>query len=168
ALGALEQQPFDLVLMDVEMPDMDGFEATAVIRSKERESGGHIRIIALTAHAMKGDRERCLAAGMDGYVSKPLEAQELFAVVEQLVPPPASGETVVATGEAAGVVFDQATALRRVGGDVQLLKDLVQVFLEGCPNLMAQIRRAVTERDAAKIHLNAHTLKGSAANFGAS
>ena len=78
AVDVLEREPFDLVLMDVQMPEMDGFEATAAIRCREQVHGGHIPIVAMTAHAMKGDRERCLAAGMDGYVSKPLQAQELY------------------------------------------------------------------------------------------
>jgi signal transduction histidine kinase/CheY-like chemotaxis protein/ligand-binding sensor domain-containing protein len=84
ALEALEKQTFDLVVMDVSMPDMDGFEAAAAIRSRERGTGSHIPIIAMTAHAMKGDRERCLAAGMDAYVSKPIQARELFAAIETL------------------------------------------------------------------------------------
>ena len=78
AVAALDSRPFDVVLMDVEMPEMDGIEATAVIRAKESECGGHVPIIAMTAHAMKGDRDRCLAAGMDGYVSKPIRAQQLY------------------------------------------------------------------------------------------
>jgi CheY-like chemotaxis protein len=80
-LTALAQQPVDLVLMDVQMPDMDGLEATAVIREQERQHGGHLPIIALTAHAMKGDQERCLASGMDDYISKPINAQALSAVI---------------------------------------------------------------------------------------
>ena len=86
ALAALDRQSFDAVLMDVQMPEMDGFEATAAIRAREAATGGHTPIIAMTAHAMKGDRERCLAAGMDGYVSKPLRPEELFEVLEGLVP----------------------------------------------------------------------------------
>jgi CheY-like chemotaxis protein len=83
ALAAMARGAFDLVLMDVQMPDMDGFEATAAIREEERESGRHIRIVAMTAHAMNGDRERCLAAGMDGYLSKPIDPGTLYDAVEQ-------------------------------------------------------------------------------------
>jgi CheY-like chemotaxis protein len=84
ALEALEKQKFDLVVMDVSMPEMDGFETATAIRVRERGTGSHIPIIAMTAHAMKGDRERCLAAGMDAYVSKPIQASELFEAIETL------------------------------------------------------------------------------------
>ncbi len=83
AVDVLQREPFDLVLMDVQMPEMDGFEATAAIRERERETGRRIRIVAMTAHAMSGDRERCLAAGMDGYLSKPIDQRSLFDVVEK-------------------------------------------------------------------------------------
>ena len=82
ALEALEKESYDLVLMDLQMPEMDGFEATSAIREKERKSGKHQTVVALTAHAMKGDRERCLAAGMDGYLSKPIRPQELDDVLD--------------------------------------------------------------------------------------
>jgi two-component system, sensor histidine kinase and response regulator len=85
ALAALEVENFDVVLMDVQMPEMDGFEATEAIRAKERMSGGHLPIIAMTAHALMGDQERCLAAGMDGYVTKPIRTAELFEAMEQLM-----------------------------------------------------------------------------------
>jgi CheY-like chemotaxis protein len=84
-LALLEERQFDLVVMDVSMPAMDGFEATAAIRAREALTGNHVPIIAMTAHAMTGDRERCLAAGMDGYVSKPIRAQELFESIESLL-----------------------------------------------------------------------------------
>jgi two-component system, sensor histidine kinase and response regulator len=84
-LAVLAQQPIDLVLMDVQMPDMDGLEATAVIREQERQCGGHLPIIALTAHAMKGDQERCLASGMDDYISKPINAQTLSAAISRVL-----------------------------------------------------------------------------------
>jgi two-component system, sensor histidine kinase and response regulator len=86
ALDALHQQTYDLVLMDVQMPEMDGFEATAVIRAAEKRTGLHVPIIALTAHAMKGDRERCLESGMDGYLAKPIRAQELDEILERYLP----------------------------------------------------------------------------------
>jgi CheY-like chemotaxis protein len=89
ALAALDRQDFDIVLMDVQMPEMDGFEATSAIRVKESRTGSHIPIIAMTAHAMTGDRERCLAAGMDGYVAKPIHAKELFSAIENVVQEPA-------------------------------------------------------------------------------
>jgi len=96
AVHALEKERFDLVLMDLQMPEMDGFEATAALRKKEKSTGTHQRVIALTAHAMKGDRERCLEGGMDGYLSKPIRPQELDAILEncprrlaaEALPPP--------------------------------------------------------------------------------
>jgi two-component system, sensor histidine kinase and response regulator len=83
ALAALDGAHFDVVLMDVQMPEMDGFETTAAVRARERDTGGHLPIIAMTAHAMQGDRERCIAAGMDSYISKPLNAPELIALLER-------------------------------------------------------------------------------------
>jgi CheY-like chemotaxis protein len=99
ALEAFENEPFDIVLMDIQMPGMDGFEATAAIREKEKLTGGHVPIIAMTAHALKGDQERCLAAGMDGYVSKPIRTSELFSTIESLL---ASKDSATAN-EAAGL-----------------------------------------------------------------
>jgi CheY-like chemotaxis protein len=85
ALEQIEAQPFDLVLMDVQMPELDGLEATVAIRERERTAGGHLPIVAMTAHAMQGDQERCLAAGMDGYVSKPIDINQLVSVVESVI-----------------------------------------------------------------------------------
>jgi two-component system, sensor histidine kinase and response regulator len=85
ALAAIEEYDFDVVLMDAQMPEMDGFQATAAIREREKLTGGHLRIIALTAHAMAGDRDRCLAAGMDHYVTKPIQPVQLFKAIEELM-----------------------------------------------------------------------------------
>jgi two-component system, sensor histidine kinase and response regulator len=85
ALSALAKEEFDLVLMDVQMPEMDGLEATKAIRENEKTSGRHLTIIAMTAHALKGDQEKCLSAGMDGYVSKPIRTAELFSAIEEAV-----------------------------------------------------------------------------------
>ena len=93
ALERLDQERFDLILMDVEMPEIDGFEATATIRKQEETTAARIPIIAMTAHALKGDRERCLAAGMDDYVSKPIQAGALFEAIERLLPDPGHAQT---------------------------------------------------------------------------
>jgi HPt (histidine-containing phosphotransfer) domain-containing protein len=149
--------------MDVQMPDLDGFEATAAIRRKEETSGGHIPIIAMTAHAMKGDRERCLAAGMDAYVGKPIQARELFDVLEQFLP---AGEAPKAEAEpsARGVV-DWSSALENVGGDRELLHDLVRVFLEEWPKWQTALHQGLTAGDSAQVRRLAHTVKGALGQF---
>ena len=164
--GNGRELPFDAVLMDVQMPEMDGFEATAAIRTHEQVSGGHVPIIAMTAHAMKGDRERCLAAGMDGYVAKPLQAQELFEVVEGFFhrAAPVVGNLATRAEESP---FDLADALRHVGGDKALLKELLQLFAVECPQLLASIRDAINHSDAVLLRRAAHSLKGAVSNFGA-
>jgi two-component system, sensor histidine kinase and response regulator len=157
----------DIVLMDVEMPDMDGFQATAMIREKEKISGKHIPIIALTAYAMKGDRERCLAAGMDGYVPKPIRHQNLFETIQKLVmdvptiSPPAPPE------EPPVEVLNEALLMSRVDNDPQLLRDLVDLFLEEYPRLVDEIRVALDGKDAKALQRGAHSLKGSTSNLAA-
>ena len=114
-MSAPGSDPFDLMLMDVQMPDMDGFEATVAIRSAEQASGAHIPIVALTANAMKGDEERCLAAGMDGYVSKPIDVEQLFTTIERVSPHDggtASGHTRADSGGPSRT-REPAFALRR-------------------------------------------------------
>ena len=163
ALEAIERQPFDLVLMDVQMPEMDGFEATAAIRARERGSGQHLPILAMTAYAMKGDRERCLEAGMDGYVSKPIQPRELWKAIDKLVPAEdraANEETSATSG-----VLDRDEIQERVGGDMGLLRELIDVFLADCPRLWQNIRDALAQGDAHKLSRAAHTLKGSVGNF---
>jgi two-component system sensor histidine kinase/response regulator len=98
AVEAFEKNQFDIVLMDIQMPGMDGFEATAAIRAKEKLSGGHVPIIAMTAHALKGDQERCISAGMDAYVSKPIRTSELFSTIESLL----GSKCSVQTNDSAG------------------------------------------------------------------
>jgi CheY-like chemotaxis protein len=142
--------------MDVQMPEMGGLEATAAIRARERERGGHVRIVAMTAHAMNGDRERCIAAGMDGYIAKPLDPRLLYTVVEQA---PAQAPV--------GGAVDHPALLERLGGDEQLLADVIQIFLDDCPVRLEAIRAAVSERNADRIRQEAHTLKGAAGNLSA-
>ncbi|MFI5295696.1 MAG: response regulator [Thermodesulfovibrionales bacterium] len=170
AASAVEnEKPFDLILMDIQMPEMDGIEATAVIREKEKAAGGHVPIIALTAHAMKGDREMCLNAGMDGYVSKPLKASELFSVIEGLIPGLRAHTENAAPGpEAIGIdVFDMETALASVDGDRVLLGEVVKIFAKECPVLISEIRCAIGEESPAVLSRAAHGLKGVVGNFGA-
>ena len=176
AIAALDAQPFDIVLMDVQMPEMGGLEATAVIRDRERHKGGHVRIIAMTAHAMKGDRERCLAAGMDGYLSKPVDPKTLFAAIEV----GAGDGAAAARGEArtsatssmsspgAGATFDRSELDRRTGGDAALAVELIRLFLEDCPVRMDAIRGAISTGDGEALRTSAHALKGAASYFSAS
>jgi two-component system, sensor histidine kinase and response regulator len=163
AIAALERETFDLVLMDVQMPEMGGLEATAAIRERERRIGGHVRIVALTAHAMRGDQERCLAAGMDGYLSKPINRLDLFAVVER-----GSAAAAPMPSDATTPVFDRDALLERLGGDPSLAFEIVQLFIEDCPVQLAAIQGAVAARDAKAVRATAHALKGSAGNLGAS
>jgi CheY-like chemotaxis protein/nitrogen-specific signal transduction histidine kinase len=164
ALAALERLPFDLVLMDVEMPDMDGLEATAVLREREKGSGRHIPVIAMTAHALKGDRERCLAAGMDAYVPKPIQADELRRVIDELLPPASAPAVGAAAGEG---LFDPAATLERVDGDREILKEIIRLFADQCPVWLSEIRDAITRGDAKLLRRAAHSLRGAASQFGA-
>jgi signal transduction histidine kinase/CheY-like chemotaxis protein/HPt (histidine-containing phosphotransfer) domain-containing protein len=168
ALEALSRERYDLVLMDIQMPEMDGFETTAAIRAREDSSGQHLPIIALTAHAMAGDRERCLAAGMDGYLSKPLRAHELIDAIEHLIPdqppsPPARG--IPSDRPTSAGSFDRVALLAVVEGDLTLLHELAQVFLADTPALITRLREAVARRDRPRIVALAHRLRGSVANF---
>jgi PAS domain S-box-containing protein len=176
ALAALEQSgrgAFDLVLMDLQMPGMSGLEATAAIRDAERASGTHLPIVALTAHAMQGDRERYLEAGMDGYVTKPIDGVELTRVIDQLVPPAAAPGTVpaaavpVAPFAAGRPAFDEQVVRARVGDDARLFEKMVRLFLEDCPARMRAMRRAIAAGDGKALREPAHALHGAAANFAA-
>jgi CheY-like chemotaxis protein len=179
ALQAYAAASFDLILMDVQMPEMDGLEATAAIRAKEKGSGTHVPIFAMTAEAMVGDGERCLAAGMDGYLSKPVRATDLYRVVEEMLPrqtvsPSASSPSAVAMAVTAtrGDVdstppLDWQEALEQLDGNTALLQNLVAVFREECPKLMAGIQDAMTREDTSALRRAAHTLKSSANVFAA-
>jgi PAS domain S-box-containing protein len=167
-LELLAQQSFDLILMDVQMPEMCGFEATMIIREREQSTGGHLPIIAMTAHAMQGDRERCLLAGMDHYVSKPIHAKELIAAIAKV-----TGERCVQAAAPASppcppqVLFDETAALARVEGDRAILRDIAALFVADWPQSRATLRQAVLSEDAAALARIAHTLKGATATLGA-
>ena len=165
ALEALEQGAFDLVMMDVQMPTMDGFEATRAIRAMELDSGTHIPIVAMTAHAMKGDRERCLEAGMDGYVSKPINLQELYGQIDNLFPISKEDEEQEPDTERGEGMVHREALLERVGGDEDLLKELAELFMDDSLRLVDRIRRAVMQKDADELEKASHGLKGSVLNF---
>jgi two-component system sensor histidine kinase/response regulator len=163
---------FDLVLMDVQMPEMDGLEATAAIRDLERGQPRRLPIIALTAHAMKGDRDACLAAGMDAYLSKPIHAKELFAVIERFTaatpadPADTPADTVETTSPPAPS-FSPEDLLERVGGDRQLVAELVTLLAHDAPDAIAALQRTLADGDAAGLQQAAHRLRGALLNFGA-
>jgi signal transduction histidine kinase/CheY-like chemotaxis protein len=188
ALEALACERFDLVLMDVQMPEMDGLEATAAIRENEKLTGKHIPIIAMTAHAMIGDRERCLEAGMDDYLSKPVEPKVLQAILEhwgsvarqnrvlvdnatptapsRLGPPGA--DTMPPDHDQTPIeveIFDLSALRARVEEDLDLLAEMIDLYLSSSPLLMQEIESAVAARDGEKISRAAHTLKGALKNM---
>ena len=168
-LDMLEKQSFDLVLMDVQMPVMDGFQATKIIREHEQGSQQHLRIIAMTAHALKGDQERCLAAGMDGYLAKPVQEKDLLAMVEGWAQ---TGSTSLeletsAFQEETKPVLDWQEALNRIRGKQKLLCKMMALFQEQSAQLLAEIDDAVQRNDAKLLERSAHTLKSSANSIGA-
>jgi CheY-like chemotaxis protein len=165
ALALAAAEKFDLVFMDVQMPEMDGLAATAAIREREKASGAHLPIFAMTAHAMKGDRERCLESGMDGYITKPVR----FSDVEETLSGVATAPVTVAkprpVEEAAS--WNKAEALGRTGGDEELLEELCQIFLEESPKLLQKVRQAVASGDFDGVMRAAHSLKGESSYLGA-
>jgi CheY-like chemotaxis protein/HPt (histidine-containing phosphotransfer) domain-containing protein len=158
ALAMFKHDEIDLVLMDVQMPDMDGLEATGRIREDEAGSGRRVPVIGLTAHAMKGDREKALAAGMDDYLTKPLRLQDLAAMLRKWTPVAADG--------GGRTVIDEAKLLEALGGDEAAVQRLLNLFLETTPPLLADLREAASAGDADKLFRAAHTLKGSFLQLG--
>jgi two-component system sensor histidine kinase/response regulator len=175
AIQAAGARQFDVVVMDVQMPEMGGFEATEAIRASEGASGAHLPIVALTAHAMQGDRARCLAAGMDGYLTKPIDVDQLMATLEDFCGQPreAALKKVEHTSQssqssrgAAAMIFDERTALSCAAGDRRLLKRIIALFRSDHSTTLRRINRAVEERDAEALRMAAHALKGSIATVG--
>ena len=170
AIAMLEQEDFDLVLMDIQMPDLDGLQATAHIRQMERTSGKRLPIVAMTAQTGDSDRQLCLNAGMDAYVSKPIRVSELMNLIESVVPGGSfmdSKKDQESVAEAQFANLNEALALDRVGGDFELLQEVVGLFLDDYPRAIEKIRSAVAANDASGVEHSAHSLKGSVSTFGA-
>jgi PAS domain S-box-containing protein len=175
ALDLSAERPFDVILMDLQMPEMGGLEATAAVRAREAGTGRRQPIVAMTAHAMKGDAERCLAAGMDGYVSKPVRFEELARVIAGVVPDAGGADPAPdrppppppAPAERGPPAVDRAVALRCTAGDEDLLRELAELFLRECPRQVEELGRAIGRADAPGVRRAAHTIKGAVGNFGA-
>jgi len=189
AVSAFQSQPFDLILMDVQMPVKDGFAAVADIRRLEGGASPRMPIIAMTAHAMKGDRERCLEAGMDGYVSKPIHPQNLFDEIDRCyrqrqapakpeglhqptstpirIDPPALAAIPSPNGDGDHLAIDWETALHHTAGDRALMRTMIDVFLAESPKMLDEARAAIAARDAARLRRAGHSLKGSCGYFAA-
>ena len=168
AVERAAQESFDIILMDVQMPEMGGLEATAAIREAERDTGRHVPIVALTARAMAGDREQCLAAGMDAYVSKPLRADELFATIEAMAgtPPPAvPSPPAPSSGQTSSGAVDLSGLLAGFAGRADLVKEVIDVFLADAPAMLTRLNEAARTSNAADLAAAAHALKGSAGLF---
>ena len=168
ALAAVQSNQFDAILMDIQMPLMDGIQATRAIRSRG-DRNSKIPIVAMTAHARGEDRKKCLAAGMSGYISKPLDAEKMVKLIENLVNRPT--ETQGALSEEFFIPIERddpvnlPVALNRLGGDQEILSELITAFLEDAPRLMKKMRRSLKEKKRRSLYRAVHSLKGLAANF---
>jgi two-component system sensor histidine kinase/response regulator len=162
-LEALKENEFDLILMDVQMPMMDGFETTRSIRRKEKFTKDHINIIAMTAHAMQGDKERCLEVGMDDYLSKPVKSEELYNTINKFATAEKEKENRQEPDkqEPDGSAVDIPKALDAVGGHREILVELIEMFMKDYPERLDSLRKAVSEKDSDGIKRDAHKLKGN-------
>jgi CheY-like chemotaxis protein/HPt (histidine-containing phosphotransfer) domain-containing protein len=178
AVTALASFPYDLVLMDVQMPEMDGLEATRIIRAPHSAARDHeIPIIAMTANAMRGDRERCLEAGMNAYISKPVSVQALVEALNTWLPPESETTAAQRSEATAGMemgddlqpevpIFDRAGMLDRLMGDVDLAESLIASFLVSLPRQIESLKSSLEAQDAVSARLAAHSIKGAAGNVG--
>src|SRR5262249_30541919 len=165
-VSAAQSGHFDVIAMDVQMPEMDGLEATAEIRRREQATRTHIPIIAMTAHAMKGDRERCLEAGMDGYTSKPIRIHELEQAIANLVPKVPVRVPLSESDEVEHII-DHRALLQGFDGNRRLLNQIARLFLADYPQRLAEIKAAIHCGNADALARAAHSLKGSVGNFAA-
>lgn len=168
ALELYEKQPFDLILMDIQMPEMDGFQTTRVIRSFEKQKGGHIPIIAITAYSLLGDREKCLLSGMDEYLRKPIQKDVLLSTIQELSERhPASSEKVLSDKPNDNNVLNRKAFMQIVGNNTNFIKELIQIYLDNLPKLMNQIENGLDKQHLRDIEFGAHALKGMSYNISA-
>jgi PAS domain S-box-containing protein len=161
AISAMGSEQFDIVLMDVQMPEMNGFEATARIREMERPTGMRVPIIAMTAHAIKGDREKCLEAGMDSYIPKPIQSKEFFRVIESFTATLSATERSASEADMTGDGIDRDALLASVDGDIELLQEVATLFMKSWPRLLSEISDFITNSDSEALARAAHSLKGA-------
>jgi PAS domain S-box-containing protein len=159
AVAAAAREPFDLILMDVQMPEMDGFDATRSIRELEEMTGHHARIVAMTAHTMAGDRERCLAAGMDDYVSKPVRKEDLLRALEGAEAEPNETEKAL--------LYSREELLSQCDSDEELMNELISIFNDNTPQTVEALGEAIEHRNAQALAAHAHKLLSSLGVFGA-
>jgi CheY-like chemotaxis protein len=164
AVEAAKRGGFDVILMDLQMPHMDGFEAVGHIRRHEAGTGQHVPIVAMTAHVLRGDRERCLAAGMAAYLPKPIRAGQLLELIEPLL----MAGTANGISAEASPAIDTGLLGEITSEDPVLLREMVEAFRQAAPGLVAELKQAIAERDASRVRRCAHALRGMVANFGAS
>ncbi len=167
ALAMLEKSSFEVLLVDIQMPGMDGYELCGHIRQRDKQTGRHTPVLAITAYAMKGDKEKCLMAGMDGYISKPVRANELFGIVESAVTVEGRHEVDPWKHWQTQGVMDKAEALGRLNGNENLLRKTAALFLQEYQNYLADIKEAVATGDCERLRRAAHTLKGTLGYFSA-
>jgi CheY-like chemotaxis protein len=166
-LKSLKKIPYNLILMDVQMPELDGIKTTFLIRNKEKETGMHIPIIAMTAHAFKEDMEKCFSAGMDDYITKPVNPSELFRAISKQITGLKIPENKISIPKDDKQIFDKKDFLKRVDGDDELAKELLEIYLKNASLLIENLKLAFQEGNLNKIKILSHTLKGSSANIGA-
>jgi CheY-like chemotaxis protein/HPt (histidine-containing phosphotransfer) domain-containing protein len=162
-LSALERNAFDLLLLDVNMPEMDGFEVIRTIREREKTSGNRLRVIALTALSGKRDRERCIEAGMDEFLGKPVRAAEVYAALERVLAVHPNAQPDAPRGSPA--LIDPSIMLSGCAGDAALLADMVQLFEDEAPELLARVEAAVGSSDTEQLRTVAHALRGLISAF---
>jgi two-component system, sensor histidine kinase and response regulator len=167
AVEKYREGSFDVVLMDVQMPEMDGFEATAAIREIENQNQRRTPIIAMTAHAMVGDRQRCLDAGMDDYISKPIRVPALISAISGLEVSSADTDQSQDFTSNSSFLVDWSMALETVGGDRNLLKDLINIFIAESDKMLNDISKAIQSRNAKELRRAAHAVKGALRHLGA-